>query len=107
MNERIAVDFAGAANQKTGMVLVCEPQKMQRAQRVRLKRLDRVPLVVFRARPAREMENEVHGFGNRERLADVVRDHHKVFVCAEIGDIFCFPGCEIIHTKHAVPLFEE
>ena len=93
MHSRIAIDFARARLQDSGIDALGEAKHVDSAHDARLDGLYRIELVVDWTCGARQVENAVHF--QKDRLGHVMADEFKVAVVTQMGNIR-HSACKVI-----------
>src|SRR5947209_11399828 len=107
MHFGVAVDFAGAGLEESGLLRLGETQRVVRAERADLEGLNREVEVIDWASRAGEVQHVVDQPLDLERLRDVVSDEAKLRVVAEAVEVAELAGDEVIDANDLVPFGEE
>ena len=84
-----------------------EAERVVRAERTDLERLDRQLEIIDRAGRRGEMENDVHRAGKIDVLRDIVVDELEFRIAREVGDIVGVARDEIVDGDDAMALGKE
>ena len=98
----VAVDFAGAGQEEAGVFRLGQAERVVRAERADLERLDREVEVIDRAGRRREVQNVVHRAGDLQRLRHVVPEECEPVVGSQVLDIGRRAGDEVIDADDLV-----
>ena len=101
MLERIAVDLGRRGEHERAPFGLGQPERIVRAERSDLERLDRQLEVVDRARRTGPVQHVVDRAVDVDVARDVVADELKVAV-AEVGDVGHVAGEEVVDADHRV-----
>ena len=104
--ERVAVHLAGGGEDEPRALELREPERVVRAVRADLQRVQRQAQVVDRAGRRGEVEDEVHGLGKLDVRGHVVV-HERERVIADVLDVREGSGVEVIDADHPMPLREQ
>ena len=101
----VAVDFRGGGLEDAGADAPCEHQHVQRAEHVRLHRLDGVVLVVNGRGGAGEVVDLVHL--KEERLAHVVSQQLETAGFQQVADVLAPSGKEVVEADDIMALRQQ
>src|SRR5439155_3539432 len=106
MHLRVAVDLARRRDQEAGALELRETERVVRAVRADLQRVQRQPQVVDRARRTREVVDDIDRPLDLEVLGDVVVDEEEL-VGAEVLDVLQRGRLEVVYAEDPIALAEE
>jgi hypothetical protein len=95
---RIAVDLARGRQQEPGAFELGEPEHVVGPVRAHLERVQGQALIVDGAGRTRQVEDEVYGLLEKERLRDVVMNEPKVRAVLDVPDVLQRPCVEVVDT---------
>ena len=107
MDERVAVAFGGGGEQEPRALCLGQAERVVRAERTDLERLDRQLEIIDRAGRRGEVENIVHRAGEIDELRHIMLDELKSRVAREMRDIIGIARDEVVDGDDAVALGEE
>src|SRR6266404_4958842 len=107
MDERIAVDLGRRRPEKPRALLLREAERLVRAERADLERLDRVLEIVDRARGRREMQDRVERARDVDEVRDVLLDEREALVAEKRRDVVRRPRQEVVDADDVVTLREQ
>ena len=107
MDERIAVDLGRRREEKPRALLLREAERLVRAERADLERLDRVLEIVDRARGRREMQDRVERARDVDEVRDVLLDEREALVAEKQRDVVRRPRQEVVDADDVVTLREQ
>ncbi len=106
MNLRVAVDLARGGEQEARALPLRETERVVRAVRADLERVQRHAQVVDRARERREVVDEVDGLGDLDVLCDVVIEEGKR-VAPQVLDVRERARDEVVDADDPVAAVDE
>ena len=106
MHLRVAVHLAGGGEQEPRTLELGEPERVVRAVRAGLQRVQRKAQVVDGARERSEVEDEVERLLDRDVLDDVVVQEDEAVV-AQVLDVRERARLEVVEAEHAVTALEQ
>jgi hypothetical protein len=92
----VAVNFAGAGQEKARFLDLGKPEAVMRSQGADLQRRDRMAQVIDGTGGRREMQNDIHRPVDFDRVGDIVPDEREAGVGAKMLDILQASGDQII-----------
>ena len=101
----VAVDLARRGEKEPRPFPLRQPERVMRAVRARLQRVERQPQVVDRACERCEVVDEVDRLVDRDRMADVVVEEREVV--AEVLDVRQRARLEVVETDDPMTSLEE
>ena len=102
MHERVAVNFRGRGDQKSCALVLRQAERLVRAERADLERLDGNFQVVNRAGRRGEMPDVIHRAVEENKLGDVLLDELEIPVAAEVRDVVHRAGDKIVEADDLV-----
>ena len=107
MHQRIAIDLGGRGEQKPRLFRHRQTQRLVRAERADLERLDRELEVIDRARGAREVQHAVEGAVDRDEGRDVLAVELEVGIVGDVGEVGGIAGELVVHPEDPVSRGQE
>ena len=98
MDERIAVHLGGGRKEEPRALRLGDAQRIERAQRAHLERLDRQLEIIDRARGRGEVQHAVEIAGDVRELGDVVAHEREALVPGEVRDVVWAPSDEVVEA---------
>src|SRR5207247_5229295 len=92
---------------EAGALELRQAEQVVRTVRADLERVQREPQVVDRARGAGEMEDEVDGLLDEERLGQILVDEDEVGAVLDVLDVLQRARVEVVDADHAMALGQE
>jgi hypothetical protein len=106
MDLRVAVHLARRGEQEPRALPLRETERVVGPVRADLQRQQRQAQVVDRARNRRQVEDDLHGPVELERLDHVVVRELEV-LAPKVIDVSQRRGLEVVHADHVMPLGEQ
>ena len=91
MHERIAVNLRGGGDEEAGVLVLRQAERLVRAERADLQRLDREFQVIHRAGRRGEMPDVIHRAVEEDELGDILLDEFEIPDCRRGAR--CCPRC--------------
>ena len=102
MNLRIAVNLARRREQEARALVLRQAERVVRAVRAHLERVQRQPQVVDRARDRGEVVDDVDGLVDLDVLDGVVVSELELRPAADVRDVLETAGLEVVDADHPV-----
>src|SRR5262245_50128884 len=106
MLERIAVDLGGRRDDKASLLLHCQAERVVRAERADLQRLNRELEIVDRTCRACPVKNEIDGAVDVDVPSNVVPDEFEIPV-TQVRDVGQIAGEQVVDPDDLMTTLEE